>query len=114
MKKKKLEPEIVQLDHGAEGCFLGPKSAKKTLVWFHGKCSSARSSTFRVFRPRSGVGSDIKGPETNACACAGGGYNFPAGPPHWDMAWECIQVAKKHGEDLRVMLLAYGKSLSRD
>ncbi|OAP55714.1 hypothetical protein AYL99_09866 [Fonsecaea erecta] len=35
-KKQNFEPEIVELDDGAWGCFAGPKTAKKTLVWFHG------------------------------------------------------------------------------
>jgi hypothetical protein len=35
-KKQKFKPEIVELEDGATGCFLGPETAKKTLVWFHG------------------------------------------------------------------------------
>jgi hypothetical protein len=35
-KKQKFKPEIVELEDGATGCFLGPQTAKKTLVWFHG------------------------------------------------------------------------------
>ncbi|KAJ9605374.1 hypothetical protein H2200_010031 [Cladophialophora chaetospira] len=71
-KKKGFAPEIVELEEGASGCFLGPKGAKKTLVWFHG-----------------------------------GGYNFAAADPHWDMSWDFLQLSAKNGDELRIMLLEY-------
>ncbi|OCT46171.1 putative acetyl-hydrolase [Cladophialophora carrionii] len=71
-KKQKVTPEVVELEHGATGCFLGPKTAKKTLVWFHG-----------------------------------GGYNFAAADEHWGMLWDWIELAKKNGAELRVMVLEY-------
>ncbi|KIW25819.1 uncharacterized protein PV07_08962 [Cladophialophora immunda] len=71
-KKRKFDPEIVELDDGASGCFMGPKTAKKTLVWFHG-----------------------------------GGYSFAASDQHWVMLWDLIELAKKNGDDLRVMVLEY-------
>lgn len=48
-KKKGFAPEIVDLDDGAYGCFLGRKSAKKTLVWFHGMLFQLCSDPFQVF-----------------------------------------------------------------
>ncbi|KIX97477.1 uncharacterized protein Z520_06929 [Fonsecaea multimorphosa CBS 102226] len=71
-KKRKFDPEVVDLDDGAYGCFLGPKTAKNALVWFHG-----------------------------------GGYTFPASDQHWILLWDLIELAKKNGHDLRVMLLEY-------
>lgn len=41
---------------------------------------------------------------------SGGGYNFPAGEPHYIMLWEFIELAKKNGKELRVMVVEYGKS----
>jgi hypothetical protein len=35
-KKHKFEADIVELEAGALGCFVGSKAAKTTLVWFHG------------------------------------------------------------------------------
>ncbi|KAJ9501009.1 hypothetical protein LTR99_006494 [Exophiala xenobiotica] len=35
-KKRKIEPEIVALDEGGHGLMLGPATAKKTVIWFHG------------------------------------------------------------------------------
>ncbi|KIW63185.1 hypothetical protein PV04_10051 [Phialophora macrospora] len=71
-KKQNFKPGIVELEHGASGCFLGPETAKKTLVWFHG-----------------------------------GGYNFPAADPHWAMLWNLVELVKKNGAELRVMVLEY-------
>ncbi|KIW88042.1 uncharacterized protein Z519_11152 [Cladophialophora bantiana CBS 173.52] len=71
-KKKGFDLELVELDDGASGCCMGPKTAKKTLLWFHG-----------------------------------GGYTFPASDQHWVMLWDLVELAKKNGEELRVMVLEY-------
>ena len=65
-KKKRFKPEIVELDDGASGCFLGPKGAKKTLVWFHGMCPSAFSPRSR--RYQDGVAARNKA-RTDVCLC---------------------------------------------
>lgn len=36
MKKRGLQPEVVQLPHGTEGYWIGNKNAKNVIVYYHG------------------------------------------------------------------------------
>ncbi|KAJ5167044.1 uncharacterized protein N7482_005825 [Penicillium canariense] len=36
MKQRGLQPEVVDLPHGTEGCWLGNKNAKNVVVYYHG------------------------------------------------------------------------------
>lgn len=36
MKKRGLQPEVVQLPHDTEGYWLGNKNAKNVVVFYHG------------------------------------------------------------------------------
>lgn len=39
MKQRNLAPEIVDLNHGAKGLWIGNKNAKDVVVYYHGSSS---------------------------------------------------------------------------
>jgi hypothetical protein len=88
-KKKNFQPDILELEDGAAGLFLGPRTARKSLIWFHGKASSE--------------------PCLVMLKVQGGGYALPAADSHWAFLWDLIDLAKRNGHELRVMMLEYGE-----
>lgn len=94
-KKNKIEPSIVDLEDGGRGLFLGPASAPKTLLWFHG---ALITPDFLVsWLTDFGTG---------------GGYNLGAAPSHFAFLHDLVKRAKLNGSDVRVMLLEYGMTIS--
>lgn len=45
MKKRGLQPEVVQLPHDTEGYWIGNKNAKNVVVFYHGKSNYTRRSS---------------------------------------------------------------------
>lgn len=43
MKKRGLQPEVVQLPHDTEGYWVGNKNAKNVVVFYHGMYNYGRT-----------------------------------------------------------------------
>jgi hypothetical protein len=89
MKEQKIDPDVVMLDAGTVGGWIGSSEARTALMYFHGQ----------ILRPICLQTTKI---------AAGGSYVSPAHPKHMDMLGDLVAAAQEQGLDFSVFVVQYG------
>lgn len=105
MKKKGLVPEQVSLPHDTEGYWIGNKTAKNVLVYYHGKplahLHPIHNLPNQIDQPESEKKLAYMNPKT------GGGFSMAARISHIEFWIDLIKLLNDNGHDIAVFFLRY-------
>jgi hypothetical protein len=109
-KQKGFEPDTVILEHGGLGHWIGDKTAKDIVVYFHGK-SIQESATYKypihICISISKSGARFQDRTANHVTSSGGGFQVSADPVFFDVYSRLITDINSQGHNIAFFFLTY-------
>ena len=90
-QKHGLTPNSEVLEDGTQAHWIGPSSAEKVIINFHG-------TSIPLFSL----------PSRQAVTVAGGGYVMPSGWAYMEFMYQLQQILSKENKSIAVLFLSYG------
>lgn len=91
MKDRKSQPEVVALNAGGYGCWIGPKTSQQVLLYFHG-LQITHLEICQILTRSSG-----------------GGYVTSAVTAHMEMLGDLVALAHDQKKDFSVLAVEYSR-----